>query len=382
MVDPESRPLRGVDRKPGHAVHQLDGDPPGKSSDDGFSLPHGLGHGQTEPLAERFLQDDRGGALQGVDLHVGVRREEEDQDVRIVPGGLADLGQDLFSFGIVRSPSPGQDEANVMMLFNQPVGLDHPQRVLETVKAGYLEKKGFVPGNPQTIEDFLLLSGGKLPVFVAQRIDGGIDEKLGNGQPLREPGQRKNRPVVLHHILPQKIPYLPLGMRNIDVAAPDPPSPFGFLEDQGRRLGIVDNHVIGVQGQPLGILAVDLPIGFQHFRGKILLFALQGVVKRLGHGEEIFGSRYDLPAGLYANVLKEGNEASQDFGDAAPHPGRIDMQNSSSPDLLRQTPQKIDRAFRRHLPIRVEHTHFHAPRSRNSSQSRMIRSRMDSRLVI
>ena len=95
-------------------------------------------------------------------------------------------------------------------------------------------------------------------------------------------------------------------------------------------------------------------------------------MKRLGHGEEIFGSRYDFPAGLHADVLQEGNKASQDFGDAAPHPRRIDMQNSSSPDLFRQTPQKIDRAFRRHLPIRVERIHFHAPRSRNSSQSRMM----------
>ena len=68
-------------------------------------------------------------------------------DVWIIPGCLPDFGQNSLPLWVVCSPSPGQDQLQVVVFLDQPISLNNPQRVFEAVKTGYLQKDRFVRRN-------------------------------------------------------------------------------------------------------------------------------------------------------------------------------------------------------------------------------------------
>src|SRR5262249_10975904 len=74
LLDPVRRPLDRVREDPRVAVRDLERDAADGARDDGLGLPERLRHGESEPLAQALLQNDRRGALQRVDLDVCRRR--------------------------------------------------------------------------------------------------------------------------------------------------------------------------------------------------------------------------------------------------------------------------------------------------------------------
>src|SRR5207244_11769215 len=108
----------------------LDGDAASGTADHGLALPHRLGNSQSESLAGRFLKHDRGRALEGVDLKVGRRGQEEDMDIGIVARSLPDLSQDGRTLRLIGSGAPRMHQPAVVPLLARPVGVDATDRVL------------------------------------------------------------------------------------------------------------------------------------------------------------------------------------------------------------------------------------------------------------
>src|SRR5215510_135885 len=70
MPDPECRPfyrMHGIAR---HPIYNLIGDPACSSTDDRFAFPHRLSNSKAESLLNRFLKDNSGGSLKGINLGV------------------------------------------------------------------------------------------------------------------------------------------------------------------------------------------------------------------------------------------------------------------------------------------------------------------------
>ena len=75
----------------------------------------------------------------------------------------------------------------------------------------------------QFSQDPVLFFGGEFPVLVAQRIDGRVNQELGDGKLAGKSGQRENSRVIFYNeIAAKKVPDLPLGIGNVDMATPDP----------------------------------------------------------------------------------------------------------------------------------------------------------------
>src|SRR5256885_10135017 len=112
----EGRPFDRVDDIAGHVVDHLLAEAAADAGDDGLPLPHRLGRGELEADPHRLLQHDRGRALERVDLQVGLRRQLEHDDVRIVMRGLAQVGQDLEALAIVTGGARQGETGGVMLL--------------------------------------------------------------------------------------------------------------------------------------------------------------------------------------------------------------------------------------------------------------------------
>ena len=134
------RTLRRVHEEPGHAVEQLQPDAADRAADDRFLLPERLGHRQSEPFLERLLHHDGRAADQGVDVEIAERGQLQHVDVRVVPGRLADLAQDLRAFGVVRCPTTGQQQLTVVASSHQAIRVHDPDRILQPVESGDLRQ--------------------------------------------------------------------------------------------------------------------------------------------------------------------------------------------------------------------------------------------------
>src|SRR5438093_404223 len=144
----EGRPFDRVDDVAGHVVDHLLAAAAAEAVDDWLSLPHRLGRGELEADSRRLLQHDRGRALERVDLQVGLRRQLEYDDVRIVMRGLAQVGQDLEALAIVTGGA-GQDETDVVMLLDEPVRVHDPDGILSPAEGAHLEQESLVLGHAQ-----------------------------------------------------------------------------------------------------------------------------------------------------------------------------------------------------------------------------------------
>src|SRR5438270_11928602 len=129
VAQAEGRALHRAHDVPRDVVHDLLGQPADEATDHRLALPHRLGGTQAERLAHGLLQHDGGRALQRIDLQRGVGWQLAYDDVRIGLRGLAQLAEDLQAVRFA-ARGPGENETYVVMLLDQPVGVDDAQRIL------------------------------------------------------------------------------------------------------------------------------------------------------------------------------------------------------------------------------------------------------------
>src|SRR5262245_6934291 len=95
----------------------------------------------------------------------------------------------------------------------------------------------------------------------------------------------------------QMLPDISRGSRGVDMATPDPLADAASRRElrQIHRLGIVDEDVVGLQIQPLGVLAVHQDVQIEVARLERHWQALEPVVKRLRHPVELRWPADNLP---------------------------------------------------------------------------------------
>ena len=171
---------------PGRRMHQearlivvdLQGDAAARPADHRLALPQRFGHGQSKTFLERLLQHDGRRALQGIDGAMGVGREHQDFQVRVVARTIQDLAEDLGPFGIVVGRSPGQHQLHFRIVgFQQPIGLDNAQRILEPVEPRNLQQQRPFRVDAQPRQRFQPFRFGNRAVLVRQRIDRRQDQE-------------------------------------------------------------------------------------------------------------------------------------------------------------------------------------------------------------
>jgi hypothetical protein len=141
--------------------------------------------------------------------------------------------------------------------------------------------------------------------------------------------------------------YWPIYLRRneIDVAAPDPGSPVPLLVvDEGDGLGIVNEDDVGLVGQHIGVLAVDLAEEIPVVRRELFPDAVERVVHLLRDVEEPLVALDDVPAGPDAEVLEERQHAQEDLGHAAPDRGRVDVLDGPALEPFGEEAELVDRA--------------------------------------
>jgi len=177
MAQPERRPLRRADDVAGDAVRDLGRQATDGAADHGLALPHRLGHPDGEPVADGFLQHDRGRSLERVDLELGVGRKLECHDIGIAGGRLPELREHLPAFGPVAA-APRQHEPHVVVLLHDPVGVDHADGIAGAVDGTDLEEHGLVERYPDPLQDRPDLPPREFPVLVRERVDGRVHDEL------------------------------------------------------------------------------------------------------------------------------------------------------------------------------------------------------------
>ncbi len=95
----------------------------------------------------------------------------------------------------------------------------------------------------------------------------------------------------------EKIPNRGVGVRKINVAAPDPVIfAFRAILDEAKRLGIVDDHKFGIEGKAMEIALLVFAENFEVARLRMIGRAMEGVVEGLGDREEVFATSDNIPA--------------------------------------------------------------------------------------
>src|SRR5262249_11118900 len=198
-----------------------------------------LSDGNTESFLDRFLKDNGGSPLKGVDFNVRFGRQLEDMDIRIVSDCSLDFRQHRFAFRIMHHTGTGYDQAAIVLLLHQSIGLDGARWVLEPFEASQLQQYGFVSRNAKALEDLVDFQEGYRQVLLTQWINRWRNQELGDGKAMRESGERKNGRVISNQEATEKAPAVLPGLGNVEVAAPEPLPSLPVL-DQCRGRGIMD----------------------------------------------------------------------------------------------------------------------------------------------
>src|ERR1700739_444274 len=80
--------FEGMGEQAGMLMNDLSRDSTDSGGDHGFLFPESFGNGEAETFAEAFLDDDGGGALEGVHFERRPRRKFEKFDIGIAFGGM------------------------------------------------------------------------------------------------------------------------------------------------------------------------------------------------------------------------------------------------------------------------------------------------------
>ena len=93
-------------------------------------------------------------SLQGVDLAMRVRRQQQHVQVGIVAGTLHDLGQHFGSLGIVIGRATDQHQLQLRMRrLHQAISVDHAHRILESIETRDLQEHRSLGIDSQPLED-------------------------------------------------------------------------------------------------------------------------------------------------------------------------------------------------------------------------------------
>src|SRR5205823_9863987 len=120
------------------------------------------------------------GERQASNLEVGVDCELNDMNIRVMRGIGLHFRENRFAFGVVDHSSPCQNKPAMLVLAGQTIGVDDAEEIAEAIESGDLKNDRFVARDGQPIENALHFTAGQVPVFVAQRVNGWIDQILRN----------------------------------------------------------------------------------------------------------------------------------------------------------------------------------------------------------
>src|SRR6266511_1977487 len=382
MPGAEGRAFDGLHRVAGDAEDDLDRNPAGDAADDGLALPHGGSHVDPEAARQRLVNHDGGSALERVHLRLWIGRERDDAHVGIVAGRLLQLRQHVAAAARRRAR---QHEPDVVVLLDEPVGVDHAERVVRAVEPTDLEEEGLVPGNAQPVEMNALFGAAHVAVSLGERVHGRVDDEPPGGERRREYRMGKDHRVIALGAWAQDIPELGLRGGEIVVIAPEPPCLPGTALHQEEWSGVVDHHEIGVEPEALRIVRADVMDPPEHRVCHDLLRARERPGDRARDPFEVARADRDLPARVDTKIVEDRDQAVEDFYRQAPVAGVADVNKPAAAQALADPEQEIDGAARGHLPVVIQPRRGDGQRHRPSSSSAAVsivrwRSRIRSRL--
>src|SRR3989339_508063 len=104
----------------------------------------------------------------------------------------------------------------------------------------------------------------------------------------------------------QKVPYLLIGRRDVDVASPNPFAVRhrSLLFNQDNRLRVMNKHDITINLDFVNISLACLHEDFKHLRRNFLRLSMKCVVKFLCDIKETFTAFYKIPSGIHPKFLQ------------------------------------------------------------------------------
>ena len=171
--------------------------------------------------------------------------------------GVCDRGVEVVpSFRIVGRHRADQRQLHVgHLLLDQPVGVDHAERVLPRIKARHLAQQRPIDVDSELLADVDGVLGREGHVLRRQRVDRrrhdvrpAIDAR---GDVL---GHVEDRRLVGIQIRDQAVERGPVRSREVDVAAPHPVTrAIAHQRRDRRRLRVMHDADVPVAGQLLGV---------------------------------------------------------------------------------------------------------------------------------
>src|SRR5439155_2715620 len=135
---------------------------------------------------------------------------------------------------------------------------------------------------------------------------------------------------------------------KVDVTAPDPaPARLAGVLDEARRLRVVDDDEVELALKRGGVLAVVTAEDLLLCLAQAARAALESVVDRLRHVEELVLAVDDSPFGLETRIAHERHERVEDLGHPAPESGRRQMQHSLAGKRSRERTDLVHQATTR-----------------------------------
>jgi hypothetical protein len=118
-------------------------------------------------------------------------------------------------------------------------------------------------------------------------------------------------------------------MADVYVAAPDPfaRSIRTQLKERSRLRIVNKDDICSLKflAQALGILGIGLLIDTEQQFGDVDCIPLEGIMHTLRTQKELIAAAYDLPRGIYPQLLHERHQFFQDLRHTAAFLSRIDM---------------------------------------------------------
>ncbi len=149
--------------------------------------------------------------------------------------------------------------------------------------------------------------------------------------------------------------------------------------DQGRGLGVVDEHGVRFEVEHRGVPLVHLEIVLPHALRDVLAVALEGVVDLLRDLEEEGIAFDDLPFRLDTHAFEQGYHPLEYLGHPAPFPGRVDVQEPLPGEFFAEPRDEEKVALGRYVRVAGNHATTSLMSARSScSTRRMIVSLMPS----
>ncbi len=104
----------------------------------------------------------------------------------------------------------------------------------------------------------------------------------------------------------------------------------------------MNENDVGLVGHDLDVLPIDLEEEVPVLGRELLLDAVEGVVHFLGDEEEPLVATDDVPAGLDAQILEEGEHAQEDLGDTASDGCGVDVLDAPALEALGEKAELFD----------------------------------------